>query len=290
MIPYPVLNKFADQAQTDVEVAQQDVVLTYALQRLHQHGLLRLLVFKGGTYLRKMIVGGLGRISEDLDFTQNGIQKDPEALFRKAFAQPFDGITFTIDNAHTTDEGSWACDVHYTHEHAEDHFSIDVSYREAPFLNPRPTPQIPQSYFPSLPFTPVDVPSLPMVEAISEKLRALQQRTSDRDYYDVIQYASLPFKADPARFLAAAKLWSVRQSLDPPLILKKLGTGLKDWKNLNRLLGKNQQKDWNPECAKAAKRFSFLNNLTDLEKRLAKDARPQKMRAEVLKQAAAFEP
>lgn len=270
MIPYPVLNKFADEAQTDVEVAQQDIVLTYALQRLHDRGLLRLLVFKGGTYLRKMILGKLGRISEDLDFTQNGIPKDPEKPMRKAFAEPFDGIRFRIENVHTTEEGNWACDVPYEHDLGADFFGIEISYRERPFLKPRLSAQLEQSYFPSLTFRPAEVPSLRMVEAIAEKLRALQQRTSERDYFDLMQYAARPFRPEPVRFLAAAKLWSVHQPFDPSTILRKLERGLPDWKNLDRLLGKKPQEDWNAECLKAAKRFAFLRHLTGLEKRLAR--------------------
>ena len=53
----------------DKLIAERDVVLTYALHGLVEDGVMDHLAFKGGTCLRKMVFGSVGRFSEDLDFT-----------------------------------------------------------------------------------------------------------------------------------------------------------------------------------------------------------------------------
>jgi len=50
-------------------VAKRDVVLTYALRAMADAQVMEHLAFKGGTCLRKLIFGSMGRFSEDLDFT-----------------------------------------------------------------------------------------------------------------------------------------------------------------------------------------------------------------------------
>jgi hypothetical protein len=62
----------------DTLVAERDVVLTYVLKILSDHGMLEHLAFKGGTCIRKHLFGNTGRFSEDLDFTT---PFDPERFF-----------------------------------------------------------------------------------------------------------------------------------------------------------------------------------------------------------------
>ena len=78
MIPRPVANRFANVMGVDLHLAQQEIVLLYALSALGSGGVLDRLVFKGGTYLRMMVTGDVGRLSEDLDFTNGGLSDDPE--------------------------------------------------------------------------------------------------------------------------------------------------------------------------------------------------------------------
>jgi predicted nucleotidyltransferase component of viral defense system len=53
----------------DPGFAENDVVLTYLLQLLVERGFIERVVFKGGTCIRKMLLGNRGRFSTDLDFT-----------------------------------------------------------------------------------------------------------------------------------------------------------------------------------------------------------------------------
>lgn len=96
MIPQRAVNRFAYQSGADLHVAQQDVVLLYALSLLHEKGVLDGLAFKGGTYLRKMVLGKDGRFSEDLDFTATGIADDPGSVIRAAFQKPHHGVQFEL--------------------------------------------------------------------------------------------------------------------------------------------------------------------------------------------------
>ena len=64
----------------DKLVAEQDVVLTYALRVLLDAGVMDHLAFKGGTCLRKVVFGSAGRFSEDLDFTLDSTQPEDDVL------------------------------------------------------------------------------------------------------------------------------------------------------------------------------------------------------------------
>ena len=96
MIPRTAANRFANRMGVDLHIAQQEVVLLYALDALATHRVVDRLVFKGGTYVRMMVTGDAGRLSEDLDFTNNGLPEDPRALLDDAFAAPHFGVQFQV--------------------------------------------------------------------------------------------------------------------------------------------------------------------------------------------------
>lgn len=267
------MNRFAYQTHADLHVAQQDVVLLYALDLLKERGVLKALAFKGGTYLRKMILGNAGRFSEDLDFTAlDGFPEDPTNLFRDAFGKPHHGVQFELQEPEFT-ANNFRAIVAYKHDWDEGTFTLEVSYRERPFLKVEEQVPVAQMYFKELPFRPPLVPCLQLPEALAEKLRATQQRASERDVYDIVEYSKKGFRAELVRLLAVAKLWNSREPFDADRLLSRLGEGRKDWPDLRRLLGKKDKTDWNAEAKKASERFSFLRDLTPFEKRIIADAR-----------------
>jgi len=99
MVPSAFVRQFAVSQQIDLDVADQEVVLHYALALLNEVGLLGLqpdrrepgpLLFKGGTALRKCIFGSTGRFSQDIDLDathENGFEAAVEATFQPA--RPF---------------------------------------------------------------------------------------------------------------------------------------------------------------------------------------------------------
>jgi predicted nucleotidyltransferase component of viral defense system len=99
----------AESGLRDIMIAEKEIVLTYLLQLLSERDLLGRLAFKGGTCLRKMILGSQGRFSTDLDFT--GIEEhDHEDVIldmMSSFAEPFHGIKFSIpdDSYYESEDG-----------------------------------------------------------------------------------------------------------------------------------------------------------------------------------------
>jgi predicted nucleotidyltransferase component of viral defense system len=282
MIPRAVANRFANVMGVDLHIAQQEIVLLYALDALAARGLLDRLVFKGGTYLRMMVTGDVGRLSEDLDFTNRSLPEDPESEFREAFGSAHHGVLFQIREPYRTTRRNWGCQVSYSHEWDAGSFRLEVSYREAPFLPPARWAPLHQPYFGALPFTPPEIPSLRVEEALAEKLRAIQQRATERDLYDAMRYGRKGFDTDLVRLLAVAKLWNEREAFDPERILRTLSEGRREWPDLERLIGKARQRDWNRDAALAAERFHFLRDLTPFERALITDARRHALQAELL--------
>ena len=288
MIPRNVANRFANVMGVDLHLAQQEIVLVYALAVLAEHGVLDRLVFKGGTYLRTMVTGDVGRLSEDLDFTNQGLPDDPEAELSAAFAPGFHGVEFRVADPYRTARRNWACQVRYRHEWDEGQFRLEISYRESPLLPPRRWAPIPQPYFSALPFVPPEIPCLRVEEALAEKLRAIQQRATERDLYDAIRYSRKGFDESLVRLLAVVKLWTDREPFDPERILTTLSQGRREWPDLDRLIGRARRRSWNHEAAEAASRFRFLRELTEFELALNADVRRHALKKELEERLAVF--
>ena len=120
MLPQPKVQRYAvESGLRDIMIAEKEIVLTYLLQLLSEHGILNRFAFKGGTCLRKMIIGSQGRFSTDLDFTALE-EHDHESVIldmMEAFEQPFHGIQFGLPDAgyyDTLDGLSWGVNPTYT--------------------------------------------------------------------------------------------------------------------------------------------------------------------------------
>ncbi|MCI4367037.1 MAG: nucleotidyl transferase AbiEii/AbiGii toxin family protein [Thermoplasmata archaeon] len=279
MIPRNVANRFADVMGVDLHIAQQEVVLLYGLSAMASAGTLDRLIFKGGTYLRLMVTGDAGRLSEDLDFTNGSLPEDPEEILTRTFGAPHHGVQFSVRSPYRTARKNWACRIGYAHAWDEGEFRLEISYRESTFLPPRRWTPVDQQYFSALPFPPPTIPSLRLEEAAAEKLRAIQQRATERDMYDAVRYGRKGFDEGLVRLLAVAKLWNDRERFDPHRILQTLAEGRREWPDLERLIGRVRRRNWNREVADAAQRFAFLRTLTPFELALVDDARSHRMTA-----------
>jgi len=281
MISRNEANRFANVMGVDLHIAQQEIVLLYALEALAAARVVDHLVFKGGTYLRLMVTGDTGRLSEDLDFTNIDLPADPRPQLDAAFASERFGIRFDTRDPYRTEGRNWACTVGYEHVWDAGQFRLEISYREPPFLPARHWAPSPQTYFRALPFVPPEIPSLRLEEGLAEKLRAIQQRATERDLYDAIRYSRKGFDEPLARLLAVAKLWSDHEPLAPERILGLLTEGRREWPDLERLVGRRRRRDWNRACREAAERFAFLRELTPFEQRLNDDVRRHALRGEL---------
>jgi len=234
MLPRPQVQRYAvESGLRDIMIAEKEVVLTYLLQLLSERGLLDRFAFKGGTCLRKMVIGRQGRFSTDLDFT--GLEgHDHETVIlgmMAAFQQPYHSIKFAIpdDSYYETQDGlSWGVNPTYAHDwndSGESEIRLQISLRETPTLAPERRTQCQQSYFRQLPFAPADLTCLALPEMIAEKIRACYQRNKARDIYDLGTFATRPVDHSLVRRLVVLKLWQARDTFDPERLLRKFEEG-----------------------------------------------------------------
>ncbi|MCX6972397.1 MAG: nucleotidyl transferase AbiEii/AbiGii toxin family protein [Verrucomicrobia bacterium] len=264
----------------DIGSIEIDVILTHLLQLFHDRGLTEHLAFKGGTFLRKMVFGPRGRLSTDLDFTRRSkISLDDLTLrLLETLDLPYQGISFRFDRDkdwYLTDEGCAANPV-CAHEGniTGVKIKIQVSMRESPILPVREMPQIEQSYFRFLGFTPVSIPSLALEEVIAEKIRAASQRSKIRDLYDLAEISQRPLNQGVIRSLAVLKLWQGGGAgLDFDRFRQRVQAGDEyDVKDLQNLLRKDQKPDLAKMIGTVCSAFRFLGQLTDIERILTGDS------------------
>ena len=281
MLPRPQVQRYAvESGLRDITIAEKEVVLTYLLQLLSERGLLERFAFKGGTCLRKMVIGSQGRFSTDLDFT--GLEEhDHETVIldmMAAFEQPYHGIQFAIpdDSYYETQDGlSWGVNPTYAHgwnDSGESEIRLQISLRETPTLAPERRAQCQQSYFRQLPFVPADLTCLALPEIIAEKIRACYQRNKARDIYDLGSFATRPLDHELIRRLVVLKLWQARDTFDPERLLRKFEEGRAfDWDDLNQLVRRTAVVDRQRITADCVRGYRFLVDLTEQERQLAGD-------------------
>ncbi len=167
-------------------VLEKDYALTWLLNGIyHKKSRLRnLLIFKGGTAIRKIFFPEIWRFSEDLDFTITE-SVDPKAVIDN-FDDVFDilatesGITYTGD-FNPIDKAILG-NVHFVgplnHKSKVEH---DISLIEQ--LIEKPVTHSVKSDYPDIHGFSAKVYSLN--EILLEKIRSTFQRLKARDYYDV---------------------------------------------------------------------------------------------------------
>lgn len=281
MLPQSQVQRYAiESGLRDIMIAEKEVILTYLLQLLSERGLLDRFAFKGGTCLRKMVIGGQGRFSTDLDFT--GIEEhDHETVIldmMAAFQEPYHGIQFAIsdDSYYETQDGlSWGVNPTYAHEwnaSAESEIRLQISLRETPTLATERRAQYRQSYFRQLPFAPADLTCLALPEIIAEKIRACYQRNKARDIYDLGTFATRPLDHQLVRRLVVLKLWQARDTFDPERLLRKFEESTAfDWDDLKQLVRRTLTVDRQKITADCVRGYRFLLGLTEAERQLAGD-------------------
>jgi predicted nucleotidyltransferase component of viral defense system len=276
MIEKRLAQWYAADAGVDLDIAEREIVLTYVLNILSDHGLLDRMAFKGGTALRKIHLGPIGRFSLDLDFTATG-DTSPDGLILDLVAALHDqthyGITFAVapSDYYSTAE---SCGATVTYHHSwvtAGRFDLQVSFR-APLLLPvRAMPLRYERYFEWLGIVPTSMPCLDLHEMIGEKVRAAAQRRRVRDLYDLFQLAHQPFDRPLVRRIAVVKCWETHYAFDPVAFLSELLKARVDWSDLARLVRPEQLVPPGVLMRAVQHGFQFLGNLTPDEAQLAAD-------------------
>ncbi len=276
MIEKRLVQWYAADSGVDLDIAEREIVLTYALGILSDRGLLGQLAFKGGTALRKIHLGAMGRFSLDLDFTAIGETSPDAVVFDLVMAlheQTCYGLTFTIPNSdyYATDD-SCGAEVTYTHDWVSaGRFGVQISFRSRPLLPISLMPLRRERYFDWLGMVPPPVPSLDLHEVIAEKVRAAVQRGRVRDLYDLYQLARQPYDRHMVRRMAVIKCWETRYAFDPAAFLASLSAGKYDCSDLTRLVRRDRLVVPAELVRDVQHGYRFLGDLTAEEAQLAAD-------------------
>jgi predicted nucleotidyltransferase component of viral defense system len=276
MIEKRLVQWYAADAGVDLDIAEREIVLTYVLRILADQGLLTQLAFKGGTAIRKLILGGQGRFSLDLDFTAT-TDAEPDAfvldLAGCLHGQTYYGITFTVaDRDYYATPDSCGAEVTYRHDWVTSgRFGFQVSFRATPFLAIRPATLRPERYFEWLGIALPEPPALDVHEIIGEKVRAAAQRSRVRDLYDLYQFTRLRFNRDLVRRIAVLKCWETRFAFDPAVFLGGLPQAHYEWSDLRRLIRRGAAISPDEIIHGVQQGYAFLGQLSEDEFLLAGD-------------------
>ncbi len=276
MIEKRLVQWYAADAGVDLDIAEREIVLTYVLRILADRGLLAQLAFKGGTAIRKLIWGGQGRFSLDLDFTAT-TAAEPDAFVLELagclHSQTYYGITFTIaDPDYYATADSCGAEVTYRHDWvATGRFGLQVSFRATPLLPVKPATLRPERYFEWLGIAPPEPPALDVHEIIGEKVRAAAQRSRVRDLYDLYQFTRLRFDRGLVRRIAVLKCWETRYAFDPAAFLAGLPQAHYEWPDLRRLIRRGAVVSPEEIIRGVQQGYAFLGQMTEEEAVLAGD-------------------
>lgn len=292
MLTQAAIRQFAVGQRIDAEVADQEIVLHYALALLHEAGLtgrresrVGPLLFKGGTALRKCIFGSTGRFSQDIDFDvaeRNGFEAEVETAFGDA--NPYFGINFTIEDFRYSQNGNFSATIGYEHRVGRGRFELQISYRHAGILDPLPLILQIQPYFRHIECGVPELFGLDPYEMIGEKIMACNRRLggSGKDVYDLYLWAQRPFSHDLVRQLAVLKCWTDQRRnrpFDPAAFLDALVPANFRWTDLRGLIPGGLESDQERICTIARSRLQFLADCTDDERAILADHTAHRERA-----------
>jgi uncharacterized protein len=287
MVARAFVRQYAVSQQIDEAVADQEIVLHYALALLNEIGLVRPsenggaygpLLFKGGTALRKCVFGSTGRFSQDIDLdaiAQHGYEDEIEEALTSR--RPYHGIAFELASIRYSDDGNFSGTIGYEHADGHGHFELQISYRLDPILEPRALELAPQTYFKHVECGVPVLFGLDPYEMIGEKIMACNRRGlggSSKDIYDLFLWSQRPFDDDLVRRLAVLKAWTDQRSkrrFDPDQFLAGIVPKSFRWTDINRLVPRKHGADHEAICAAVRARFGFLAASSEDEQTLLED-------------------
>jgi predicted nucleotidyltransferase component of viral defense system len=272
---------YARSSRVPLDVAERDVVLTYVLKILSDTILPRL-AFKGGTCLKKVYFGNVGRFSMDLDFTSSSIsleelkQELRQTLHkRNHYDIEFEIVEENVRTAFDVGVESYLAIIRYAHSWNAGKFTLEVSYREEPLLPLQEVLLYDEIYFRFCEFPRFAVRCLQKEELLAEKLRAAFQRLRARDLYDLYLFSGRPFDRDMVRKLVVVKCWNVREPFNPDALLNSISEGKYDWNDLQRLVRRGDLPSEEIVTKKVVGEYAFLKDLDRDLLRIVNDSKAQ---------------
>ena len=192
MIPLAAINQLAavyrgrGRNEAYLEFAQEHFLDWLRVERLFDD---EAVVLKGGTAIRKFVLGNEGRFSTDLDFAVTDPVYADHILELLGMGVTHQGVTFVLDKYDpAARKGTWHAE---TAEHGPSlPASLDFSSR--PLLLPATHPErarIPGIERRFLGFEPVSPPVADLIETVAEKLSRFRRTMLGRDVYDLATVA-----------------------------------------------------------------------------------------------------
>lgn len=281
MIEEKFVDLFAANSRVPVTIARQEIILTYALALMSDHGLLARLAFKGGTCLRKIFFGKQYRFSEDLDFSVLDNVKHESLLreIRKAFSAPFHGISFhQVHGSERITAGGTGIQFEYRTPSTTGAFDLEISFRAEPILAVSQKPLQEQSYFKQLEVSVPQVQTMTFEEIVSEKIRAAFQRMRPRDVYDLYFCFQRPMKLQQLKGLVLVKCWQVRDPFDAERFRANLRSTRFNWEELDDLLPRGGRPGPEKMIRLIESKADMFRSLSQEEKDIIADSRRHQAR------------
>jgi len=273
---------YARSSRVPLDVAERDVVLTYVLKILSDTISPRL-AFKGGTCLKKVYFGNVGRFSMDLDFTSSNIslgelKHELRQTLHKSnhYDVEFEIVEENVRTAFDVGVESYLAIIRYAHSWNAGEFTLEVSYREEPLLPFQEVLLYDEMYFRFCEFSRFAVRCLQKEELLAEKLRAAFQRLRARDLYDLYLFSGRPFDKDIVRQLVVVKCWNVREPFNPDALLSSISEGKYDWDDLQRLVRRGDLPSEEIVTKKVIGEYAFLKDLDRDLLRIVNDSKAHK--------------
>lgn len=186
-----------------------DIAQDLLLAHLVDAGIFDLVVFKGGTALRKTFAGPAGRFSTDLDFSLRRPGEDRQTV-QDLLASTIDGYT-TDGFTYSVHERRGRPEIVYdTPFGSPGALTTKLDVGPPVWIEPIEMPWVPMPIHRAYRL-PASIPVMAIEENIAEKIARLNRRTPARDVYDLVWIATnsphSQFDRARVRRLAILKCW-----------------------------------------------------------------------------------
>lgn len=192
-----------------LDVAILDIAQDFLLAHLHEAGFFSgMVVFKGGTALRKFFAGSEGRFSTDLDLANT----DPDADRQELAALIAEHATVTLGPFRFEARESrsrWSIQV--TSEYGNPAVSMKLDVGPPCWIEPEERPFVETATQRRYGFTLPRIPVMRVEEILAEKVARLARSSTARDASDLVWARSTSphsrFSVELVRRLAVLKVW-----------------------------------------------------------------------------------
>jgi predicted nucleotidyltransferase component of viral defense system len=228
------LKRIAGREKVGLGIVEKDHAITVALRILSMTGLSQMLVFKGGTAIKKMYYPE-ARFSEDLDFDCGGdLAQDLARAVRRPLIDNPEGVTFTgVRIEETRSKGARRLSLQYDDSNGyPNSIKLDLAFREKPVVQTR---KIEVKNFYEI--KNVMLRTMDITEILAEKVRALIHTKKARHLYDI--WFLLQKRVTTSSDLLNKKLGIYNEKFDIDALRSSIEEAKGDWEtDLQALLSK----------------------------------------------------